>query len=119
MAEPKRTVSVVLEAVDRTVAAFTSATARTRGLGATLQNLKIDAAAVRPEIEGMVRDLVTKTGNGEEKVFATFNQLLQLTGDYKKSLASTGLVLDVAAAKNLTLERAGVMVARAMEGDKK
>lgn len=85
-------------------------------LSNTLGNIGVDARAVKPDIDAAVASLQKVAAIDDDDAVAALNRLVQVSGDYKQSLANLPLVADVAAAKNIDLADAATLVGKTMAG---
>lgn len=82
-----------------------------------LQNAGVNFENVRGEVEKLADQFQRAGIMGDEEFASTLTTLVQLSGDYEKSLRNVGVVADFAAARNLDLETAAVIVGRVMNGN--
>lgn len=96
-----------------------AAEARTvwRQLDVTLNNAGVNAAEVRGEVEKLADEFLRAGIMGDEEMAQVLDRLVQISGDYGRSLNNIGVVADLAAAKHIGLEEAATLVGRAMNGN--
>jgi hypothetical protein len=82
----------------------------------SLANIGVDLRKVRPDIDAAVASLQKVAAVDDDEAIGALNRLVQLSGDYRKSLANLPLVADVAAAKNIDLADAAERVGKIMAG---
>lgn len=85
-------------------------------LDATLGNTGTNFGAVRGEIERTADQLQKYTRFGDEQTAAVLQRLVSITGDYRKSLAATELVMDVSIGTQMDLDAAAKLVGKGMMG---
>jgi hypothetical protein len=86
-------------------------------LGQALNNVGININDVREHIETL-GTAWREAGIGTDKEMQrSLTTLVQISGDYEKSLKNLGLVADLSAAKQISLEEAAMLVGRAMVGN--
>lgn len=99
------------------VRAASEAEARWNRLGGTLRTVGVDFREVEGELRMTARALQDVTTVGDDEFAGTLQKLITTTNDYSLSLANMGNVADVAAATGLDLERAAILVGRALNGE--
>ena len=85
-------------------------------LGQAVENVGINFAVARPEVEAFARAMQDTTKVGDEDFAAILTELITTSGDYKGSLEAVAIVADLAAAKQIELVTASQLVGRAMIG---
>ena len=85
-------------------------------LGQAVENVGINFAVARPEVEAFARAMQDTTKVGDEDFAAILTELITTSGDYKGSLEAVAIVADLAAAKQIELVTASQLVGRAMVG---
>lgn len=85
-------------------------------LSSTLADFGIPLSSVQGDVEKMVASQA-KLGVKSQESVEVLSTLVQLTGDYKKSLAATSVVIDLTIARHMGMEQAAKAVGRAIEGD--
>jgi hypothetical protein len=86
-------------------------------LGKTLANNGVNLDDVRGRVEALGQQMLKTTKFGDEAAIESLNSLVQLTGDYERSLRAVPVAADLAAARNISLEQATTLVGRAMNGN--
>jgi hypothetical protein len=86
-------------------------------LAAVLKNVGVSYLEVKDSLEKTISTTQAKTAVSDEDQRNALAQLIITTGNYKLSLDAMPAVLDLAAAKSMTLESAAVLIARALNGD--
>ncbi|MGH7459828.1 MAG: hypothetical protein ACREMA_02220, partial [Longimicrobiales bacterium] len=87
------------------------------GLQQQLRNVGVAFQDVRPEIDAVADHLRDLAGIGDEDVARALGTLLEITKDYRGSLADLGLVADLAAAKDMDMVSAAQLVGRVKMGN--
>lgn len=103
-------------AVTYSIAAYSKQETAVNDLTATLKTLKGTSAATTLEFEKAASALQRKSRFGDEDILVGMKELVQITGDYKGSLKASSIVVDLAAAKNMDLKNAALLVGRAYTG---
>lgn len=83
----------------------------------TLGNLGVPLAKATAEVEAAANKMMRTTRFGDEETIRGFNKVLQMTGDYGKSLKALGPIADLAIAKNISYEQASTIVGKALAGN--
>lgn len=86
-------------------------------LDQALQNAGTSYDSQAASIERVIAAQQNKTNFGDEDQRAALLNLIGVTGDYEKSMASLPAVLDLAAARGMDLSAASTLVARAVNGE--
>ena len=111
------TVRAVIDFARESVKAAAEAESAWSELGVSLENAGVDLATVRDRVAQVAAEIQNSTRFGDESVLRGLNTLVQLTGDYEKSLSAIGPIADFAAAKHLTFEQASTIVGKALAGN--
>ena len=112
-------VRAVIDFVKESIKGAAESEAAWSELGNTLDNNGIKMTQAKREV-GALADAIQRSSRfDDESVVRGFNQLLQLTHDYKLSLSALGPIADFAAAKHLTFEAAAEIVGKALAGNTK
>lgn len=82
-----------------------------------LRNLGISYSSVKGEIDAFTAATQKSTGIGKGEQMAGLSQLLLITGDYKKAIEILPIALDLAAAKQMGVTQAAILLGRVVEGD--
>lgn len=85
-------------------------------LSSTLSDFGIPLSKVQGDIEALVVSQ-GKLGIKQQDTVEVMATLMQLTGDYGKSLKATVVVTDLMIARHMTMEQAARAVGRAIDGD--
>jgi DNA-binding FrmR family transcriptional regulator len=85
-------------------------------LGNALENVGTDLGTVREELEKHMDTFIKAGTAGEDDYVRVLRSLVQLSGDYEKSLGNVQVVVDLAAAKQIDLQTAALLVGKAMNG---
>lgn len=85
-------------------------------LANAVQNAGTSFAQVEARTKAVAQSFIDAGVAGDEEFAASLRTLIQISGDYEKSLANMQVVADLAAAKQMSLEEAAMLVGRAMEG---
>lgn len=99
------------------VAASEALAASQRTLQRTLENAGVAWAGVEREVRATSRALWDTHRLTDGEVFDSLQRLVTITGDYERSLASVGLVADVAAGLEMDRGRAAQYVGRVLNGE--
>jgi hypothetical protein len=86
-------------------------------LSKALDNVGVEYETVREDVEAATAALQRKTNFGDEDQIKALATLVQLTGDYEKSVEVLPAVLDLAAARGMDLSSAATLVGRAVNGE--
>lgn len=94
----------------------TKAEASTIRLGHAVRNAGEDFGAWSPQIDDTIRRLTKLTTYTDDDLAAALGDLVTKTGDVKKSIELMGLVTDLAANRNISLEESATLVAKSLNG---
>lgn len=94
----------------------TKAEASTIRLGHAVKNAGEDFDSWAPQIDATIARLTKLTTFTDDDLAAALGDLITKTGDVAGSLKNMGLVTDLAANKNITLEESATLVAKAING---
>src|SRR3990167_10978826 len=86
-------------------------------LDAALRNVGTSYKAQQEAIEGVVAAQQKKTNFGDDEQREALQRLVALSGDYRRSLETLPLALDVAAGLQVDLSTASTLVGRALSGN--
>ena len=86
-------------------------------LSTALRNVGVDYNNVKGQLEAYISKQEYTTAFADDEQREALGNLVTITGDYSKSLASMGLVADVARGLNMDLATAAEYVGRALEGN--
>lgn len=85
-------------------------------LGEAIESVGVNAGRAIPEVQRLARATQDMTTVGDEDFAAVLTELITTSGDYRRSLQNVGVVLDLAAAKQIEFRTAAQLVGRAMVG---
>ncbi|HEV8453759.1 MAG TPA: hypothetical protein VGQ24_02635, partial [Gemmatimonadales bacterium] len=86
-------------------------------LGTAVRNAGGDFKALRPSLEEAIEGVRKLTTYTDDDLRAALTNLITVTGDTSGSVKNLGVVADLAAFKQISLEEASLSVAKAMNGN--
>jgi hypothetical protein len=86
-------------------------------LGNTLKNVGVNFDDVKESLDKTIMAMEKATATSHDELYAAFNKLLNITGDYEASLKLLPLALDLAKGASMDLETAARLVGRVEEGN--
>jgi hypothetical protein len=86
-------------------------------LSNAVRNVGVDYDKVSESIEKNAMQFLRAGIMGDEEFGTVLTRLVQMSGNYEKSLHNVGVVADVAAARHIDLEKAAQLVGMAMDGN--
>jgi hypothetical protein len=86
-------------------------------LSNAIKNVGIDYNTVSADIQKNAMQFLRAGIMGDEEFGTVLTTLVQMSGNYEKSLRNVSVVADVAAARHLDLEKAAQLVGMAMDGN--
>lgn len=110
-------VSKVVEFFRESVMGAAEAEAGLNRLDGTLRTIGTTLAANRAEIEAGAKAFQASTVFDDDAYIATVQSLIGITGKYRESLDAVQVVADLAAAKQMDLQSAALIVGKAMIGE--
>lgn len=104
------------------VAALSIKAAQEQAIGINILNQALERVGTsyaneRDAIEASIAVMMRKTNFSDEAQREALARLITLTGSYQKSLTALPVVIDMAAALQLDLQTASLLVAKALEGN--
>jgi hypothetical protein len=86
-------------------------------LASAVKNVGVNYDSVSASIQKNAMQFLRAGIMGDEEFGSVLTRLVQMSGNYEKSLHNVSVVADVAAARHLDLEKAAQMVGMAMDGN--
>ncbi len=86
-------------------------------LSVALQNVGVNYSSLRGEIEATLAATQKKTNYGDEEQRDALVRLVGITGTYQGALQQLQIAIDLAAAKNMDLNTAAMLVGRVVTGN--
>jgi hypothetical protein len=83
----------------------------------TLQNNGSSLELMRGKLEALGATMLKTTTFTDEQALASFNSIVQITGDLANAERAVAVSADLAAARHISLEQASLLVGRAMNGN--
>ena len=86
-------------------------------LSTSLKNIGVDYDSVKVSIDQFTEATLKSTAVGKSEQIDALNQLVMTTGDYNQALKILPIALDLAAAKQMDVQTAALLLGRVAEGN--